>query len=40
MGAGMLAVGAGWGFRGPEELAQAGADVILEKPLDMLNGVA
>ena len=36
----MLSLGAGWGFRGREELARAGADVILEKPLDMLNGVA
>lgn len=34
--AGMLAVGAAWGFRGPGELAQAGADHIIEAPLDLL----
>lgn len=32
----MLALGAAWGFRGAEELREAGADHILEDPLDML----
>lgn len=32
----MLALGAAWGFRGAQELWEAGADHILEDPLDML----
>lgn len=32
----MLALGAAWGFRGAEELREAGADHILEDPLDLL----
>lgn len=32
----MVALGAAWGFRGAEELREAGADHILEDPLDML----
>ena len=32
----MLALGAAWGFRGAEELKAAGADHILNAPLDML----
>ena len=32
----MLALGAAWGFRGAEELKAAGADHILNDPLDML----
>jgi phosphoglycolate phosphatase len=34
--AGMLAVGAAWGFRGAEELRAAGADVIVDRPLEVL----
>lgn len=34
---GFRALGAAWGFRGPEELAAAGADAILERPLDLLD---
>ncbi len=34
--AGMLAIGAEWGFRGREELVSSGADIILEKPEDLL----
>ena len=34
--AGMLALGAGWGFRGAEELAAAGAAAVLESPREML----
>ncbi|WP_320170289.1 HAD family hydrolase [Maridesulfovibrio sp.] len=30
--AGMIPVGAGWGFRGPEELAAAGASVVFSNP--------
>ena len=33
--AGMLALGAAWGFRGEEELRAAGADRILTSPLDL-----
>lgn len=36
IGAGMLPVGAGWGLRGKEELAAAGAAVILDHPLDLI----
>jgi phosphoglycolate phosphatase len=34
--ASMLSVGAGWGFRGKEELENAGADYIVEKPEEFL----
>lgn len=34
--AGMVAVGAAWGFRGARELVQAGADHVIEAPLDLL----
>ncbi len=34
--AGMQAVGAGWGFRSIQELTDAGAEKILEHPLDLL----
>ena len=34
--ASMLAVGAEWGFRGKEELTDAGADIIISDPKDLL----
>jgi phosphoglycolate phosphatase len=34
--AGMLAVGALWGFRSAEELAANGADVLIAAPADLL----
>jgi phosphoglycolate phosphatase len=34
--AGMLAVGAAWGFRGPDELREAGADAIIGQPEELL----
>lgn len=34
--AGMRAVGAAWGFRGADELRAAGADVVVERPEDVL----
>jgi phosphoglycolate phosphatase len=34
--AGMLAVGAAWGFRGETELLAAGADMVIRRPMDML----
>ena len=34
--AGMIAVGAGWGFRGAEELISAGAKIVFDEPLDLL----
>lgn len=34
--AGMTAVGAAWGFRGEEELREAGADDIARLPLDLI----
>lgn len=34
--AGMLAIGAGWGFRTPEELINSGAQVVMNKPGDLL----
>lgn len=34
--AGMRAVGAAWGFRGPEELVAAGADLLLHRPSALL----
>jgi len=33
--AGMFAVGVLWGFRGADELLENGADLIIEKPLDI-----
>jgi phosphoglycolate phosphatase len=33
--AGMIAVGAAWGFRDVDELAEAGAQIILDKPADL-----
>lgn len=35
--AGARSVGCLWGFRGREELEQAGADLLAEKPLDILS---
>jgi len=35
--AGMYAVGVSWGFRSVEELRNAGADVILKKPAELLD---
>ena len=35
--ANMIAVGVEWGFRGPEELVENGADHIVKTPLDILN---
>jgi phosphoglycolate phosphatase len=34
--AGMLPVGAAWGFRTPEELTESGALVVIDAPLDLL----
>ncbi|WP_027723352.1 HAD family hydrolase [Maridesulfovibrio zosterae] len=34
--AGMIAVGAGWGFRGAKELINAGAKIVFDEPLDLL----
>jgi phosphoglycolate phosphatase len=34
--AGFLALGALWGFRGGKELMEAGADALLEAPLDLI----
>jgi phosphoglycolate phosphatase len=34
--AGMIAVGASWGFRTPEELVQSGAAVVIDAPLELL----
>ena len=33
---GLVGVGAAWGFRGEEELRRAGADILLQHPLDLL----
>lgn len=33
---GLTGVGAAWGFRGEEELRRAGADILLQHPLDLL----
>ena len=35
--AGMIAVGAVWGFRTREELVESGAAVVIEAPLDLLD---
>ncbi len=37
LAAGMNAVGASWGFRGEAELAAAGADALLDMPLELLD---
>jgi len=37
--AGMIAIGAEWGFRGKEELEISGAHIILNKPEDLLNHI-
>jgi phosphoglycolate phosphatase len=34
--AGMIAVGASWGFRTREELVESGARVVIDRPLDLL----
>ncbi len=33
---GLVCAGAGWGFRGEEELRRAGAEILLTHPLDLL----
>lgn len=38
--AGMTGVGAAWGFRGRTELADAGADLIIDSPTDILKHLA
>jgi phosphoglycolate phosphatase len=35
--AGMIAVGAAWGFRTPRELVENGAQVVIDAPLDLLD---
>ncbi|WP_419781099.1 HAD family hydrolase [Maridesulfovibrio sp.] len=35
--AGMIAVGAGWGFRGEGELVKAGANIVLDTPADLVS---
>lgn len=35
--AGLVCGGAVWGFRGEEELRNAGAEILLQQPLDLLN---
>ncbi|WP_165222008.1 HAD family hydrolase [Aquisphaera insulae] len=37
--AGMIALGAGWGFRGAEELLAHGAAAVLSRPIDLLGWV-
>ena len=34
--AGMLSVGASWGFRTPAELLESGARVVIDHPLELL----
>ncbi len=34
--AGMIAIGAEWGFRGRDELEQSGADIMLRHPLELV----
>lgn len=36
-GAGMYALGAGWGFRGAQELLDSGAKAVLKHPAELLN---
>lgn len=36
-GAGMYALGAGWGFRGSQELLDSGAKAVLKQPGELLN---
>lgn len=38
--AGLLCIGAAWGFRGRQELAAAGADFIAETPMDIVRLIA
>ena len=38
--AGMVPVGAGWGFRGQQELLDSGAACVLEQPLELLGVIA
>ncbi|WP_319776961.1 HAD family hydrolase [Maridesulfovibrio sp.] len=35
--AGMISIGAGWGFRGEEELIKAGANIVLDTPADLVS---
>jgi phosphoglycolate phosphatase len=35
--AGMIAVGAAWGFRTPEELMESGATAVIDAPLELLD---
>ncbi len=35
--AGMISIGAGWGFRGERELVQAGANIVLDTPADLVS---
>lgn len=35
LNAGMITVGAGWGFRGVDELKEAGAKIVLDAPADL-----
>lgn len=37
--AGMVAIGAEWGFRGKEELEQNGADILLQHPLELIQHI-
>ncbi len=34
--AGMVSIGAGWGFRGAQELVDSGAQILLQSPLDLI----
>lgn len=34
---GLVCCGAGWGFRGEQELADAGAEIVLGKPIELLD---
>ncbi|MBP9018871.1 MAG: HAD family hydrolase, partial [Bacteroidales bacterium] len=34
---GFVAIGVLWGFRGKDELIEAGADIIVEKPVEVMN---
>jgi len=38
--AGIRSVGVSWGFRRREELAEAGADIIIDSPAEILDMVA